>query len=53
MKSIYTWKVFVTLLGWLSDPFKGYISDLQLEDRKVTWNHLYLFCLKCSNETDS
>ena len=29
----------VTLLGWLSDPFKG-LSDLQLGDEKVTLNHL-------------
>ena len=30
---------FVTLLGWLSDPFK-WLSDLQLGDEKVTLNHL-------------
>ena len=29
----------MTLLGWLSDPFKG-LSDLQLGDEKVTLNHL-------------
>ena len=28
----------MTLLGWLSDPFKG-LSDLQLGDEKVTLNH--------------
>ena len=35
----------VTLLGWLSDPFKG-LSDLQLGDEKGTLNHLVLvfFC---------
>ena len=34
-KSISAWPFFVTFLGWLSDPFKGYISDLQ-GDEKVT-----------------
>ena len=29
----------VTFLGWLSYPFK-WLSDLQLEDEKVTLNHL-------------
>ena len=30
----------MTFLGWLSDPFKWYWYDLQLEDEKVTLNHL-------------
>ena len=34
-----TWQVFVTFLGWLSDPFE-WLSDLQLGDEKVTKNHL-------------
>ena len=35
----FTWRFFVTFLGWLSDPFKG-LNDLQLGDEKVTLNHL-------------
>ena len=31
----------MTLLGWLSDPFKG-LSDLQLGDEKGTLNHLVI-----------
>ena len=34
-----TWQFFVTILGWLSDPFK-WLGDLQLGDEKVTLNHL-------------
>ncbi len=33
------WQLFVTFLGWLSDPFK-WLSDLQIGDEKVTLNHL-------------
>ena len=46
----YTWWFKVTFLGlWKRDPFKG-LSDLQLEDQKVTLNHLVVdvlwgFCL--------
>ena len=32
----------MTLLGWISDPFKR-LSDLQLGDEKVTLNHLEFF----------
>ena len=39
-KIVKTWQFFSTFFGWLSDPFKGYISDLQLGDKKVTLNHL-------------
>ena len=35
------WWFKVTILGWLSDPFKG-LSDLQLGDQKVTLNHLVM-----------
>ena len=31
-----SWQFFVPFFGKLSDPFKGYISDLQLGDKKVT-----------------
>ena len=43
-----TWWFKVTFLGWLSDPCKG-LSDLQLEDEKVTLNHLaeVFFCFFC------
>ena len=30
----------VPCLGWLSDPFKDDVGDLQLRDNKVTLNHL-------------
>ena len=39
LKKMCTWRFKVTLLGWLSDPFKG-LSDLQLGDEKGTLNHL-------------
>ena len=37
----FSWRFKVTFsfLGWRSDPLKG-LSDLQLEDEKVTLNHL-------------
>ena len=38
-KITFACQVFVTFLGWLSDPF-GRLSDLQLGDKKVTLNHL-------------
>ena len=38
-KKLIAWWFKVTLLGWLSDPFKG-LSDLQLGDEKSTLNHL-------------
>ena len=38
-----SWWFKVTFLGWLSDPFKG-LSEIQLGDQKVTFNHLaFLF----------
>ena len=36
-----SWWFKVTFLRWLSDPFQR-LSDLQLEDQKVTLNHLVL-----------
>ena len=38
-KNPHSWQIFVTFLGWLSDPFQ-WLSDLQLGDEKVTLNHL-------------
>ena len=40
-KLIFNWQFFVASLACLSDPFNG-LSDLQLGDKKVTWNHLVL-----------
>ena len=48
-----TWWFKVTFLGWLSDPCKG-LSDLQLEDEKVTLNHLaeVFFCFFLGREVE-